>query len=412
VTVHTGVTHDAHGAKVLEQDSATVKAKRTWEYVAEAGRSVGVFGSVGAYPPAAVPDGFIVPGPFAPGDDTFPRDLEPIQSLNRGHTRAHGNNRQAESPAAMVRTGLRLLKLGLRPSTCARIARQLLRERFDSRSAWRRVVLQPLINYDFFAAQYRRTRPAFATWHTNHAAHYMHHYWRAWNDEGFTTKGPDDEHRIYGDAVPLGYQVCDELLGRFTKLIDDETVLVVCSSMGQQPFVSAAYRDGKVIVRFKDVDAFLKQIGAKGVTEVVPTMVPQVNVRVPDSALRAELAARLRDARRTVSGRSEAAIVVEETGEILTVTPLGLNGPAKDVTYEFPGAGSIRIDTLFAVDAPTVKQGMHHPAGLFVAYGRSIAAGRQLEQCTNLDIAPTLLSLLSIPVPGVMSGRNLLTAAG
>jgi arylsulfatase A-like enzyme len=309
----------------------------------------------------------------------------------------------------MAGSGLALLRLGLRLRTCAQVAWQLVRERFDRNAYWRRVVLQPLVNFDFFERLYRRQRPDFATWHSNHAAHYMHHYWRAWNDQGFVTRGPPDERTRYGEVVPLGYQVCDQLLGRFLQLIDENTVLVVCSSMGQQPYVNAAYRDGKVIVRFRDVQEFVRLLGDSGITEVVPTMVPQVNLRVPDASLRAALVTRLGEITRTVGGAQERAMVVEETGEILTVTPLGLAQRATGVTYHVPGiAREFALDELFAMDAPTVKQGMHHPAGLFIAYGPGIAAGRELGACTNLDIAPTLLTLLGVPVPAVMRGRMLL----
>src|SRR6185436_11114721 len=88
VTLHTGVDRSVHGATVLEQDQDTIKAKRTWDYVVEAGKSIGVFGSISAFPPRPVP-GFMVPGPFAQNDDTYPAYLRPIQGLNRLHTRAH-----------------------------------------------------------------------------------------------------------------------------------------------------------------------------------------------------------------------------------------------------------------------------------------------------------------------------------
>jgi hypothetical protein len=410
VTVHTGTTQAVHGAKVLEQDAATVGAKRSWEYIAEAGRTVGIFGSIGAYPPAPV-KGFVIPGPFAPGDDTFPRSLEPIQSLNRRHTRAHGASSHADSLAQLMKAGLQLLQLGLKPATCARIARQLVRERVDPHASWRRVMLQPLVNYDFFAALYRRQRPDFATWHTNHAAHFMHHYWRAWNDAGFAHGSPEEERAHFGEAVPLGYKLCDELLGRFLGLMDERTVLLVCSSMGQQPFLNAHYREGKVIVRFKDTEEFLRRIEARGVTEVVPTMVPQVNLRVPDPALRAQLMARIRGSVRVVNGEQQMGIAVEETGDILTVTPIGLSARVAGIYYRFPGVEQgAPLEELFAMDAPTVKQGMHHPEGLLVAYGKQIHAGRQLDACTNLDIAPTVMSLLGLPIPPAMSGRVLLQA--
>ncbi len=65
-----------------------------------------------------------------------------------------------------------------------------------------------------------------------------------------------------------GYRLCDELLGRFMRLLDDSTVLVVASSMGQQPFVSDRYRDGKIVVRFRDIDSLLDMLGRDGIDEV------------------------------------------------------------------------------------------------------------------------------------------------
>ena len=40
-------------------------------------------------------------------------------------------------------------------------------------------------------------------------------------------------------------------------------------------------------------------------------------------------------------------------------------------------------------------------------YGPGIRAGEEIINCTNLDIAPTLLTLLGVPVPAEMTGRVL-----
>ena len=408
VSVHTGVSQDVHRARVLEQDADTISATRSWEYAAAAGLTVGVFGSIGAFPPQQL-RGFVVPGPFAPGNDTYPPELEPVQRLNRMHTQAHGGARARDSVWSMARAGAGLMRLGLRPKTCLTILAQLVRERVDRGSSWRRVVLQPLVNLDFFAQLYRRVRPDYATWHSNHAAHFMHHYWRAWDDESFATKGPPEERSRFGEAVPLGYQVCDRLIGSFLRLIDDDTVLAICSSMGQQPYRNAAYRDGKVIVRFKDINRFLQLIDAAGIAEVVQTMVPQFNLRVPDSGARALLSQRLTDARRRVGTTISAAFGVEETGEILTVTPLGMPERSDEVSYDIPGMTRVlKFEDAFDMDTPTVKQGMHHPDGLLIVYGRGIPRGVRLADCSNLDLAPPFLSLLGLPQPQLMGGRVLL----
>src|SRR5262249_33732814 len=87
-TVHTGVPQSEHGVELLEQPPETVRAKPLWQLVHEAGKKVGVFGSVGSWPPLPV-DGFFIPGGFSPDSRTHPEDLRPIQELNLSHTRAH-----------------------------------------------------------------------------------------------------------------------------------------------------------------------------------------------------------------------------------------------------------------------------------------------------------------------------------
>ena len=416
VTLHTGVDRSVHGATVLEQDQDTIKAKRTWDYVVEAGKSIGVFGSISAFPPRPVP-GFMVPGPFAQNDDTYPAYLRPIQGLNRLHTRAHNKIEGEMGPLGIIKQGLDLLRFGLRPETCARIAKQLVHERIDKHAKWRRSSLQPLVNYDFFAHAYRRYRPDYATFHTNHAAHYMHHYWRSYDDSKFLTKAPPDEKKHYGGAVEYGYELADELLGRFLGLVDPDTVVVLATSMGQQPYVKDNFPKGRYIVRFKDVRRVLDLWGAKGVTEIVHVMNPQVNVKIPDATERkrvAELITRVR--RQTGNGARTETIYVEEVGDILTITPAGMaEGETESVRYFFEGAPGARpeghaFDELFALDAPSPKQGMHDPRGLVIFHGAGIRRGVELKDAGPLDIAPTILSLLGVPQPSIMKGRPLTEA--
>jgi len=415
VTLHTGVPREIHGATVLEQDVSTLRAKRSWDYAADAGKTVGVFGSISAYPPRPVP-GFMVPGPFAPSSDTYPRYLEPIQALNRKYTQVHHKNQLEDSILGMARQGALLFQLGLTPATCAEVALSLARERIEPHSSWKRVSLQPLINYDFFELLYKRYRPDYATWHTNHAAHYMHHYWRAMDDSKFLAPSSAEEKKKYGAAVEYGYEICDRLLGRFLDLVDDDTVLVLASSMGQQPYVAELFPEGRIVVRFKDLRRVLEILGAEGVAEVVPVMAPQWNVRIPDEGRRARTRDLLRRAHVT-GGTRTAAFHVDETGDILTISPFGLARRDGEVRYFFPDAPhavarGYLLDELFICDTPTPKQGMHHPTGLLALWGRDIRPGLRIEGTTNLDVAPTLLTLMGVPVPAAMKGRVLSEAWG
>src|SRR5688572_24824215 len=77
-TVYTGRTQAEHNVFHLQQPPETIKAKRIWEICREAGLRVGVFGSLGSYPPQEV-EGFYVPDTFSPDYAAFPSQLSPIQ---------------------------------------------------------------------------------------------------------------------------------------------------------------------------------------------------------------------------------------------------------------------------------------------------------------------------------------------
>ena len=335
-----------------------------------------------------------------------------MQDLNRRYTQVHNQVGSASSPLDMVREAAQVMRLGLQPATVAADRPAAGAGAGTARTMrWKRVALQPLINFDVFAQLYRRHRPDFATWHTNHAAHYMHHYWRAMDDSQFASPASPAEKARYGAAVEYGYELCDQLLGRFMRLCDRDTVIVLASSMGQQPYVSSLYPEGKIAVRFLDVRRILDIVGARGATEIVPMMLPQYNVRIADARERARVR-ELLQAARCVGAPHPDAITVEETGEILTLTPRGLARRTDDIRYYFPDAPNARpegyeLDELFACDVPTPKQGMHHPRGLVIFYGAGIRRGQQLNDVSPLDIAPTMLSLLDVPVPAIMKGRVL-----
>jgi len=54
-----------------------------------------------------------------------------------------------------------------------------------------------------------------------------------------------------------------------------------------------------------------------------------------------------------------------------------------------------------------VKSGCHDPKGMMILYGPGVRRGGRITEANNLDIAPTLLTLMRLPVPEEMKGRVL-----
>jgi hypothetical protein len=408
-TLYTGRPQEEHGVKFLEQPPETVTGPRIWEMAADAGRSVGVYGSIMSWPPRTDVRGFWVPSTFSPTTATHPQDLAPIQDLNIGQTRAHTPvGKQGQAPGKL-RHVWRLFRLGLRISTLAKIVSFLVRSRLNRHRNWEKVGLQPLVNLDFFEALYDRHQPDLATFHTNHAAHYMHRYWRAADSTPFLTPPSEEERRHYGRAVEYGYDVADQTLGRLWRLADDNTVVIVASGLGQQPYVSDDFRDGREIVRIREIKTLLELCGIEQDCTPISMMAPQWNLDFEDPVKMARAQQILGSA--WVGSPEVKLFAFEAVGKTINfnvyqknLRPLNL-----DAMCVFPDAQNrqIRLGDLCAVQDATPKQGCHDRVGVLMIRGAGIRRGARIEECSTLDIAPTMLHLMGLPIPEYMRGRVL-----
>ncbi len=404
-TLYTGRPQADHNVFFLQQPPETIRSKRIWEICDDAGLSVGVYGSLCSWPPRPV-KGFYVPDTFAPTTTTYPESLQPIQKLNLTYTRSIRLPSDEDGLLFKAKLGAQLINLGLSASTMSKITRQLARERRQPQQRWQRVALQPFTNFDFFSRLYRRHRPAFASFHTNHVAHYMHTYWKAMQPEVFPQETTEEERKNYGGAIEHGYRSADELLGRMMDLLDDQTVLVVASSMGQKPFITDL-KKGKRIGQLRSLDRLVDILGAQGRVRTLSTMSDQFNFYPDSSATKELLCERLGAA--YVDSPDHPMFYVTDVADSLTVTLRHYDETSADSICVFPHREtdqSFRFEDLVYATG-MVKSGCHDPVGTLMLYGPGTSRGRHIAECTNLDIAPTLLTLVGLPVPDEMKGRVL-----
>ncbi len=407
MTVYTGRPPEEHGVKFLEQPPETVHGSKIWDIVADAGKSVGVFGSIMSWPPRQGVKGFWVPGTFSPGPETYPADLQPIQDMNLKYTRAHTpqSNGVKIGKFAMLRS---LRKLGLKASTLAEVAGYFGRRAVGAAKEWEKVSLQPLINLDLFEKQWAKHRPDFATFHSNHVAHYQHRYWRSTDPAPFLEKPSDEEVKKFGGAIRHGYRVADRLLRRVRKLAGPETTLVIASGLGQQPYVAEEFRDGRTVVRMQDVDKVLDLAGVAGKGRAYSVMAPQYNIEFSNPSDQARAVKSLRAA--YYKSPDHPLISVTEVGNAICVNIMQkLPRPIDwDADCVFPETGrTVKMRNLAAEKDPTPKQGYHDKPGVLILAGPGVRAGVKIGECSTLDLAPTMLTLLGLTVPESMKGRVL-----
>jgi len=412
-TVYTGRPQKEHNVYFLDQDHDSIMAERIWEICSRSGKKIGVYGSLCSWPPQPV-NGFCVPDTFARDASTYPEYLRSIQELNLTYTRSIRLPMDQDTLWFKAKLGLDLVRLGLSATTVSRIAKQLAIERLKPETRWRRVLLQPYTNFDFFSRLYRRCRPDFATFHTNHVAHLMHTYWKAMQPglfEPLTTTPDEIEH--YGRAIEEGYVSADRLLKSLLSLIDDDAVLMIASSMGQQPFLNLRkYKGGKKIRQMKSLPRLLRILGVHGQVEAVSMMSDQFNIYAESEPALDTVYRLLKSAFVEVeNGRMPMFFLQRNGGSIcVSLMPDEVITASSECRFpDAPGSPSYVYEDLVQLTGQ-VKSGCHHPEGILIIYGPGIRRGGRIEECNNLDLAPTMLTLMGIPLPDEMQGRVLTEA--
>ena len=407
-SIHTGLPYSEHRVFYLT-DGPKAGHPDIWRCLHALGKSVMNCGSmnVGALAGDRV---FHLPDPWCSNEPAFPGEVEAFKrvmaKLVQENTRGI-----VLTPSELFPFLIFLLRHGLAADTVRAILGQLNSEQFSrSDVKWRRVALADRLQFDVFRYYYRRMRPDFATFFINSTAHLQHAYWRHMEPEAFSLKPSVREAATYRDAVLFGYRSMDALLRRFSTLVEDDTTIILCSALSQQPFLKREGSGGQHFYRLRDLSQFLRLVGIEP-RLVEPTMTHQYLFRFDDPAQAEQAVAavcRIRLGDRQVLGAEVAsgdAVYIgcqlyDEVDKDARLT--GIPGRKEPVGF---------FELFYAIDA--VKSARHHPEGvLWVRTGRHAVHG---ERVSILDITPTIYDLLGVrPMidPDTIRGESLIATFG
>ena len=411
-TFHTSMYTDDHNSFDLGQDPATFRGVPMWDVVEAAGHPVGLFGPLQSWPSRVLAHGgFFVPDTFSRTPETFPDDLRRFQQFNITMTRENTFSSEAgPDGAAMLATGLDLVRRGLTPSSVVTLGTHLVKERRDHRYRGRRSTMQVLPTFDLYWRLHQRTRPRLSIFFTNHVAGMMHRYWGDWVPDYAESENyvPDPVFRHF---VSTAMDLSDRQLGRIRRYVDAHpgTVLVVAGSMGQGPI---PYRHLDRTFVLEDPDLLLRELGL-GRADVGLAMYPRVSLAFESEAeARASIPALqsvhgedcgavFRDF--NVSGRTASfEINFDDVGagpeEILTVVPAGA-GPQTTT----PAALGIAVRSRTGGG----NTAYHIPEGILLAYGAGINTDPGRAAVDILDVAPSLLAnVMGLGPAATMQGSD------
>lgn len=400
VTVHSGLPFSEHRIFHLGEGHK-LKKKCIWDLLSEAGLRSWVCGSMNVRYGLPL-NGHVLPDTWTTEAVPYPDLFGPYFQFVQQNVLEHSNMRvplRWKDYWAFLRF---MIGHGLSAGTAASIFRQLVAERINHQR-WKRTVILDKLQFDLFRWNYLRLRPHFSTFFLNSTAHFQHMYWRNMAPELFRAKPEPEEQARCEEAILFGYQEMDRLLGRFVELAGENTILVFCTALSQQPCLLYEEQGGKSFYRPRDFEALLKYAGVTGPRVVSPVMSEQFHVLFENEKDAPDAEARLRALR--VAG-TPALAVERKAAAIFAGCSIFYELP-RDVVLEIPGRGLACpfFDVFYQVEGK--KSGMHHPDGmLWIRYpDRKHFVHREKVPLTA--VAPSILDLFGVPVPGYMKEKPL-----
>ena len=403
ITVHTGLNFREHGVERLNEGH-TVKAKRVWDLVSEAGDPVWVCGSMNVnYRPGI--KGAVMPDPWTTHVKTTPEELKTFFNFVQRNVLEYTNERVPLSRADYLNFMTFMARHGLSSATMVATARQLFGE-LSGKHRWKRAVILDKLQFDVFQSYYRKIKPRFSTFFLNSTAHYQHFYWRNMEPELFTVKPSTKESDEYESAILFGYQEMDRLIGKMMALAGRDATLVFSTAMSQQPYLAYEEGGGRNFYRPSNFDAFVTFAGVAAPFKVAPVMAHQFHLYCANEEAAIDAERRLRGL--TVEGRQ--AMAVERSGvQVFCGCHIYQRLPKNAQLVRGDGQSADFFSLFYQVEG--MKSGMHHPDGMLWIRQPDRAHRQHPEKVPLAAVAPTLLHLLGLPKPDSMKESSVLDKA-
>lgn len=383
--------HGVHSFYALQNED--LRAGRFWEVVARRGEPVGVFQWLITWPPDPLP-GFVVPGWLARDERTQPAGLAFFKRLEIALQR-----RAAPPAGEAAAIALRLVRDGTRFASLARgaawSARALVAR--DPRATYRAGKMAQLeLNADVFLHWYGRWRPSLAAAVFYGADALSHAYWRYHEPDAFGDV-PAEDVAALGDTVRDYYRRFDAFLARLLGAHGHDTNILLVSDHG---FRATGGRNERAV----SAEGLLEAIGETerfhGQALNLQAYLLHRTPAAPGVPADVERAA---GKLRALRYRGEPLVTVQVTG------PAAITAELRDPWVPLEDV----VDTptgrtpLSALVTATTWTGTHDPEGIILARGPDVRRGTRLARASVLDVAPTVLHLLGLPVAADMDGRVL-----
>jgi len=399
-SISSGKTPKKHGIGSLLLNSNHVRCKRIWDILEERGWSIGLMGHLLVWPPRKI-KGYIIPDDtFSKGIETYPEDLSFIREL------AENKRRNNMGIKKYIYYAMKSLQYGIALSTLVKglkLSITLEMNHSDIKDSFYKIrSLRDRFRSDLFISLDRKYKPDFSFYYTNLTDGCSHLYWKYMKPEKFEDISENEIER-YHDVIFSSYIQVDHFLGRLLEKAKEDWIIGVVSDHGFKA-ASASEMTWDYIIKTENLSELLnisdKTIGYN----LGQTAILKFKEKYKDEIKKySQLIDQITDKE---TGLNVFTTIIDEYGIHLIV-----NKRFRDIRngfLNFPTGIECELKDL--VEKTTRINGIHDLEGLFILKGPDLLKGKKMNNASILDITPTLLALLGIPVGKDMDGKVLIDA--
>jgi arylsulfatase A-like enzyme len=301
------------------------------------------------------------------------------------------------------------IRYGLRSTTIVDIAGYLIRRKLSKSDALydfaRQRFIKQQVHLDIYTYLVKQYDPYYTSFYLNQIDALSHIFWQYYEPDLF----PDveaEEVRKYSHMIPLAYQMADKAIGHLLELTDKDTLVVVVSDHGFEAATTSGDQ-GKLAARVLG-NRLLDALNLSGTVSYVnhrDVLVCKI-LHQRQATLDTLRRIRVREMNQPLLDVYE-----ENTGEVVvrlakTANYRGVDLEELLVTWPDGSEPFLKLVELNEASTP----GVHHLDGIAVFYGPGVEPGGYVADGSVLDVTPTVLALLGMPVGRDMDGRVLRNA--
>lgn len=395
-SIATGLPTEKHGVTGFFSSRLDLQVPRVWDICLENKLKVGLFAWLVSWPPRDEFE-FIIPSWMARTPETRPEDYACIQQLILEQGRWGGKANPWHAIWQCIRQGARL-------SSVEAVSWFYIHDWFglsdEARLAMKMLSEAPL-ETDLFLTLLRRHSPQAATFSLYGTDKLAHRFWHYMDNKTF----PDIDsgsRKKWGDVIHQYYMKTDRAIGRIIDSIPQDCNVILVSDHGFKADPAAPrqfFLDAGELLDVLNVRNYFHYSTIERHTILDPIL--------QDDSLIEETVAKLNDIHFKDDEEEPVFLVeIDESGQIVLRANFSLTWNAESplLTNEMivMNGRSFPVDRFFF---DRTFSGTHDPAGVVLVSGPAIEKGATIRETNLLDIAPTMLYLLDLPISRELPGR-------